>query len=94
MSPSGMKVNSLLIQIRRRAFASWRALPIFGPLLDDFRLGMVQQRVNIAQLRSARIWASCAFSRARFASAASSIWAICASLKGPGATSIVPASPG
>lgn len=31
-----MKTNSLLIQIRPRCFARLRALPIFGPQLDDF----------------------------------------------------------
>lgn len=31
-----MKQTSLLIQIRSRCFPHWRALPIFGALLDDF----------------------------------------------------------
>lgn len=38
-----MKVTSLLVQIRRRAFASWQALPIFGPLLDDFLQWLAHQ---------------------------------------------------
>lgn len=31
-----MKIKSLLVQIRPRAFARWRSLPIFGSVLDDF----------------------------------------------------------
>ncbi len=31
-----MKEKPLLIQIRPRCFERWRALPIFGPLLDEF----------------------------------------------------------
>jgi integrase/recombinase XerD len=31
-----MKTKPLLVQIRPRVFAWWRALPIFGPLLEDF----------------------------------------------------------
>lgn len=38
-----MKAKSLLVQIRRRAFACWQALPIFGSLLDDFLQWMATQ---------------------------------------------------
>jgi hypothetical protein len=38
-----MKTKSLLIQIRPRSFACWRALPIFGPLLEDFMQWMANQ---------------------------------------------------
>jgi integrase len=31
-----MKIKPLLVQLRPRAFACWRSLPIFGPLLDEF----------------------------------------------------------
>ena len=31
-----MKIKPLLVQIRRRCFARWRSLPLFGPLLEDF----------------------------------------------------------
>jgi site-specific recombinase XerD len=31
-----MKIESLLVQLRPRAFAWWRSLPIFGPVLEDF----------------------------------------------------------
>jgi len=31
-----MKKQSFLVQVRPRCFTRWRALPIFGPLLDDF----------------------------------------------------------
>jgi len=38
-----MKTKSLLIQIRPRSFACWRALPIFGPVLEDFMQWMANQ---------------------------------------------------
>jgi integrase/recombinase XerD len=31
-----MKPTSLLVRLRSRCFPRWRAVPIFGPLLDDF----------------------------------------------------------
>ena len=31
-----MKPTSLLVRLRSRCFPRWRALPIFGPLLDEF----------------------------------------------------------
>ena len=39
-----MKAKLLSVRIRFRAFACWRALPIFGPLLDDFVEWMAGQR--------------------------------------------------
>ena len=35
-SPSGMKTPTLLHVTSSPRFTWWRALPIFGPLLDDF----------------------------------------------------------
>jgi hypothetical protein len=31
-----MKTKPLLVQLRARVFPRWRALPILGPILDDF----------------------------------------------------------
>jgi site-specific recombinase XerD len=38
-----MKEKSYLVQIRPRSFLQWRALPILGPLLDDFVQWMQDQ---------------------------------------------------
>lgn len=45
-----MKAKPLLIQIRPRAFAWWRALPILGPLLDDFVQWLANQGYTVGTI--------------------------------------------
>ena len=58
-----MKAKLLSVRIRFRAFACWRALPIFGPLLDDFVEWMHDQHYtdstldsHLAGLRKVVVW--------------------------------------
>ena len=43
-----MKTKSLLVQLRPRAFTWWRALSIFGPLLDEFVQWMADRALTFA----------------------------------------------
>ena len=45
-----MKENPLLVQIRPRAFTCWRALPIFGPILDDFVQWLANQGYSVGTI--------------------------------------------
>lgn len=50
---AGMNDNSsLLVQIRPRSFTLWRALPIFGPLLDDFLRWLHDQKYTEGTIRN------------------------------------------
>lgn len=44
--------SSLLVQIRPRVFTLWRALPIFGPLLDDFLRWLHDQKYANGTIRN------------------------------------------
>ena len=48
----GMKEKSFLVQIRPRSFTRWRALPIFGSLLDDFMQWLHDQRYSVDTISS------------------------------------------
>ena len=41
-----MQTKPLLVELRPRAFSGWRALPVFGPLLDEFVRWMVYDRTS------------------------------------------------
>jgi integrase/recombinase XerD len=45
-----MKVKPLLARIRPRAFTLWRALPILGPLLDDFVQWLANQGYTVGTI--------------------------------------------
>lgn len=45
-----MKAKPFLVQIRPRAFTRWRALPIFGPLMDDFIQWLANQRYAVGTI--------------------------------------------
>jgi len=47
-----MKAKPLLVQLRPRAFAWWRALPIFGPLLDEFVQWMANREYAVGTIHN------------------------------------------
>ena len=46
-----MSTTSFLKRLRPRSFPQWRALPILGPLLDDFLQWMHDQNYSVGTIR-------------------------------------------